>query len=278
MTIITRNNVKVTGRGKQAILFAPGFGCDQSVWEKVSKSFEESFQVILFDYVGMGDSDVTAYDKEKYSSLFGYAQDVLDICSSLHLKDVIFIGHSVSSIIGMLASIQRPDYFSHLIMVGPSPCYLNDPPQYYGGFEKEDLVGLLELMEKNFIGWANFFASTITNNSDRPDVEKELADRFCSTDPIIAHQFAEACFFSDNRHDLPKVTVPSLILQCSNDIIAPTQVGAYMHQHLPYSTLKHMEATGHCPHLSHPEETTQAIYNYLMTNSVTIHTGNTGGE
>jgi len=261
--ILFRNNVKMKGNGIQTILFAPGFGCDQSVWKFVADAFEEDYQVILFDYVGSGQSDLHAYDPYRYSSLTGYAQDVLDICSALDLKNTVFVGHSVGSMIGMLASIRRPEYFSHLVMIGPSPCYLNEPPHYYGGFEKEELAGLVEMMEKNYIGWANVFASTVTNNPERPDVKLQLEDRFCSTDPIIARQFAEAAFFADNRSDLEKVTVPSLILQCSNDIIAPLAVGEYLHQHLPTSKLRLMEATGHCPHMSHPKETILLIRHYL---------------
>jgi sigma-B regulation protein RsbQ len=253
--ILFRNNVKVIGNGTQSMIFAPGFGCDQSVWNEVAKAFEEDYRVILFDYVGSGNSDILAYDEDRYRTLVGYAQDVLDICAALNVKDSIFVGHSVGSTIGMLASLIHSEYFSQLIMVGPSPCYLNDPPEYFGGFEKEDLLGLLDLMEKNYIGWANFFAATVMNNPDRPELVSELEDRFCSTDPVIARQFALATFFADSREELPKVTVPTFILQCSEDIIAPAAVGEYMNQHLPNSTLLTMKATGHCPHMSHPEET-----------------------
>ena len=209
---------------------------------------------------------MSAYDSGKYSELTGYAQDIIDIGSVLELNNAIFVGHSVSSIIGMLASIKRPELFSKLIMIGPSPCYLNHPPKYIGGFEKEQLIGLLDMMEKNYIGWATMFAQTVTNNTNFPEITDDLKDRFCSTDPIIARQFAEATFFSDNRDDLKKVQTPSLILQCSDDIIASEEVGQYMHQHLSNSTLKYMGATGHCPHLSHPEETINLIKDYLVNN------------
>ena len=258
-----RNHVKLNGNGTKAMIFAPGFGCDQSVWEQVSPAFEEDYQTILFDYVGSGKSDLQAYNPTRYNSLQGYAQDVIEICTALELEDAIFIGHSVGSMIGMLASLRHPEFFSQLIMIGPSPCYLNDPPRYFGGFEKEDLVGLMDLMDKNYIGWASFLASTIINNSDRPELAEELKERFCSTDPIIARQFAEAVFFADNRSDLPKVKISTLILQCSDDLIAPTQVGEYIHQQIPRSTLVKMEATGHCPHMSHPEETILFIRQYL---------------
>lgn len=269
--ILNRNNVTIKGNGKQTVLLAPGFGCDQTVWNAMAELFKTDYQVVLFDYVGMGKSDIDAFDPHKYSKLSGYAKDVLDVCSALNIKDAIFVGHSVSGMIGLLASLQRPEYFSELIMIGPSPCYLNDPPEYFGGFEMEDLRGLMDMMEKNYIGWATIFASTITNNPDRPDVAGELEDRFCSTDPHIARIFAEACFFADNRHDLSKATVPSLIMQCSDDVIAPVAVGEYLHQHIPNSAIAYMDATGHCPHMSHPEETYQLICNHLDNASNKIH-------
>ncbi|AIY06933.1 sigma factor sigB regulation protein [Planococcus sp. PAMC 21323] len=276
--VLTRNNVKITGSGKQAMIFAPGFGCDQTVWNAVAKSFEKDYQVILFDYVGLGLSDVKAYDSDKYSKLSGYAQDVLDVCSALNLKNAVLVGHSVGAVIGMLASLREPDYFSDLVMVGPSACYLNDPPGYIGGFEKEDLIGLMDLMAKNYIGWANVFSTTALNNPDLPDLEKDIEDRFCSTDPVIARDFAEACFFADNRQDLSKVTVPSLILQCANDVIAPESAGEYMNQCLPNSTIKYMNATGHFPHMSHPEETTLLIREYLLETSKPLEKQDVGGH
>lgn len=264
-SVLSRNNVSITGKGTQAMIFAPGFGCDQNMWRLVAPAFEENYRIILFDYVGSGKSDYKAYSSSKYSNLYGYAQDVLDICAALELKEVIFIGHSVGSIIGMLASIQEPNRFDRLIMIGPSPCYLNDPPNYKGGFEREDLEGLIDMMEMNYIGWANYLAQVIMKNPDRPELSRELEASFCSTNPIVARQFATATFFADNREDLPKVVVPSLILQCSEDAIAPLEVGHYMHHHLPESTLYLMQATGHCPHMSHPEETIHLINEYLTT-------------
>jgi sigma-B regulation protein RsbQ len=216
----------------------------------------------LFDYVGAGKSDIGAYNPERYSSLQGYAQDVLDICHELELIDVIFVGHSVSSMIGLLAAVEEPEIFSHMIMVGPSPCYINDQP-YVGGFEKQDIEGLLETMEKNYIGWANFLAPNIMGNSERPELGEELTASFCSTDPEIASRFARATFFSDNRRDLAKLKTPALILQCSEDIIAPREVGEYLHEHLPNSVLKIMKARGHCPHMSEPDETIRLIKEYL---------------
>jgi sigma-B regulation protein RsbQ len=245
------------------MMFAHGFGCDQNMWRFVAPAFEDDYRVILFDYVGSGKTDLSAYSAKRYGSLDGYALDVLDICAALDLSDIIFVGHSVSSVVGMLASIKEPHRFNRLILVGPSPCYINDPPGYMGGFERVDIAGLLDLMEKNYIGWANFLAPAVMKNAERPELTRELEESFCSTDPKIARRFAEATFFSDNREDLPKVNVPSLIMQCSDDSIAPLEVGKYLHSRLRGSTFQLMEATGHCPHMSHPEETIRVIKSYL---------------
>jgi sigma-B regulation protein RsbQ len=260
-TISSRNNVKSFGKG-QPMMFAHGFGCDQNMWRFITPAFENEYRIILFDYVGAGKSDVRSYNVERYSSLQGYAQDVLDICNELGLSDVIFVGHSVSSMIGLLAALERPEYFSNIVMVGPSPCYINDG-DYIGGFERKDIEELLETMEKNYIGWANFIAPNIMGNKERPELSEELTGSFCSTDPVIASQFARATFFSDNRNDLAKLKTPSLILQCSDDIIAPLEVGAFLHHHLPQSELKIMRAKGHCPHMSEPQETIKLIQEYL---------------
>jgi sigma-B regulation protein RsbQ len=263
--VISRNNVKVTGQGKQVMLFAHGFGCDQNMWRFLTPAFEENYRIVLFDYVGSGKSDLSAYDADRYSNLDGYAQDLVEVCEALKLEDVIFVGHSVSSVVGMLASLNRPGLFKRLVMVGPSPCYINHPPDYVGGFDRSDIVGLLDLMEKNYIGWANYLAPAIMKNPDNPALAGELEESFCSTDPVIARRFAEATFFADNRKDLPEVKVPSLILQCSDDAIAPLEVGKYLHRNLPDSTLRILSATGHCPHMSHPDETIDAIKEYLAT-------------
>ncbi|MFJ5769214.1 alpha/beta fold hydrolase [Psychrobacillus sp. NPDC093180] len=266
--VLLRNNVNITGKGPRTMLFAPGFGCDQNMWRLVAPAFEENYRIILFDYVGSGKSDYNAYDTSKYSDLYGYANDLVEICAALDLKEITFVGHSVGSTIGMLASIQKPDLFEHLIMIGPSPRYLNDQPDYNGGFEREELEGLIDMMEMNYIGWSNYLSKVIMKNPDRPELSKELEESFCSTDPTVARQFAIATFFSDNREDLKKVLVPSLILQCSEDVIAPIEVGNYMHRHLPKNTLRFMEATGHCPHMSHPEETIRLIREYLTVGYV----------
>jgi sigma-B regulation protein RsbQ len=261
--ILVRNNVKVFGKGTQPMLFAHGFGCDQNMWRFVTPAFEDDYRIVLFDYVGSGKSDLQAYSPERYGSLEGYTEDVLDVCAALDLKDVIFVGHSVSGMVGMLAAIREPERFARLILVGPSPRYINDPPDYVGGFERADIVGLLDVMEKNYIGWANFLAPVVMKNGDRPELSHELEESFCSTDPKIARRFAEATFFSDNREDLARVPVPSLIMQCSEDAIAPLEVGDYLSRHLPASTLRVLKATGHCPHMSHPEETIEVIKDYL---------------
>ncbi|HWK22069.1 MAG TPA: alpha/beta hydrolase [Ureibacillus sp.] len=269
--IIKRNNVHISGKGKKVIIFAPGFGCDQTVWKDVSPAFEEEYKVVLFDYIGIGKSDLSAFEPNKYSKLSGYVQDVLDICAALNLREAIFVGHSVSCMVGVLASIQKPEYFSHLIMIAPSPCYLNDPPEYYGGFDREDLESLLELMEKNYIGWASAFTYKLLNNNvAQADVSKELEDRFCSTDPFIINTFAKACFFTDSRSEIAKVSLPSLILQCSEDIIAPKDVGEYLYRNMPNSKLTYMNAIGHCPHMSEPEETIQSIKYYLTNLSASM--------
>jgi sigma-B regulation protein RsbQ len=260
--VLKRNNVKVSGSGTQPILFAHGFGCDQNMWRYVTPAFEQNYRIVLFDYVGSGKSDFKAWDPQRYSTLDGYAEDVLEICEALDLRDVIFVGHSVSSMVGVLAANRQPDRFSRLIMVGPSPRYINDTG-YVGGFERADIEGLLDLMDKNYIGWANFLAPVVMKNDERPELTKELHDSFCSTDPKITRRFAETTFFSDNRADLARLNVPSLIMQCSEDAIAPVEVGHYLHQNLPQSTLRMMKATGHCPHVSHPEETIEAIRTYL---------------
>ncbi len=265
--VIQRNNVKISGSGKQPMLFAHGFGCDQNMWRFVIPAFEKSYRIISFDYVGAGKSDLRAYNSERYSNLNGYAQDVLEICRELELADVVFVGHSVSSMIGVLAAIKEPRYFADLILIGPSPCYINDG-EYTGGFERKDIEELLDTMDRNYIGWANFLAPAIMKNADRPELSQELTQSFCSTDPRIAREFAAATFFSDNRQDLLKVTTPSLILQCSEDIIAPLAVGDFLHAHLKNSELKVMKATGHCPHMSHPEETIELMKAYLRERTI----------
>jgi sigma-B regulation protein RsbQ len=263
ISVARRNNVKVTGAGTQPMLFAHGFGCDQNMWRFVAPAFADDYRIVLFDYVGSGKSDLSAYDAVRYGSLEGYAQDVLDIVHELDLRDVVFVGHSVSAMVGVLAANREPDRFARLILIGPSPRYINDAPDYVGGFERADIDGLLETMDRNFVGWANYLAPAIMKNPDQPELTVELTESFCSTDPVIARRFAEATFFADNREDLAKLKVPALILQCAEDIIAPQSVGDYVHRNARGSTMRVMNATGHCPHMSAPEETIALIRDYL---------------
>jgi sigma-B regulation protein RsbQ len=255
-------NVNVFGNGTQAIVFAHGLGCDQSVWQYITPAFTATYKVILFDYIGSGKSNISCYHKERYSSLEGYANDLIDICTALNVKDVIFVGHSVSSMIGLLAAIRQPSLFSQLIMIGPSPYYLNEPP-YMGGFDKEDIHQLLTLMKENYIQWSGFFAPKAMRNEDRPELSGTLKGLFCKADPDITYSFAKVTFLSDNRQDLYRLTVPSLILQPADDIVAPKHVGEYLHRNIQHSTLVYMEATGHFPHLSAVEETISLIKQYL---------------
>ncbi len=258
MDVIRRNNVHVAGRGDRPMMFAHGFGCDQNMWRYVAPAFERDFKVVLFDHVGAGGSDLSAYSREKYSSLQGYADDVVEICRALALTDIVFVGHSVSSVIGILAAADAPDLFEALVLVGPSPRYVNDSA-YIGGFTKSQIEELLEFLDSNHMGWSAAMAPTIMGNPDRPELAEELTNSFCRTDPEIAKHFARTTFLSDNRADLARVRARCLVLQCSEDIIAPNCVGEYVHAHLPNSRLVMMKATGHCPNLSAPAETIDAI-------------------
>lgn len=262
-SVLTRNNVQISGTGSKTLIFAHGFGCDQEMWRFIAPQFADEYRIVLFDYVGSGRSDWNAYHPDRYTTLQGYTRDVLEICEALALKNAIFVGHSVSAMIGALAAIEAPQRFERLIMVAPSPCYINHPPDYIGGFERADIEGLFEMMDKNYVGWAQFLAPVVINDAAKPGVVRELEQSFCSTDPDIARRFAHATFWSDNRADLPHVPVPSLLLQCTDDALAPLEVGRYLEQNLPQSTLHVLSATGHCPHLTQPEETVRAIRNYL---------------
>ena len=263
MDIITRNNVRTVGRG-QPMMFAHGFGCDQNMWRLVVPAFEDSYRVVLFDHVGAGQSDSSAYDRRKYAKLDGYAADVLEICRELQLSNVIFVGHSVSAMIGVLAAKQEPDRFRALVLVGPSPRYLDDA-DYVGGFSRQDIEGLLTSLDSNYLGWSSTMAPLIMGNPDRPELGTELTNSFCRADPEIAAHFARVTFLSDNRQDLPQVRTPTLVLQCSEDVIAPYAVGEYVHRQMEGSQLVVMAATGHCPNLSAPEETIQAIRSFLAS-------------
>ena len=262
MDILKRNNVRVIGEGSQTIIFAHGFGCDQNVWRHFVTAYQKQYQLVLFDFVGAGQSDLSAYNTERYQSMDGYVADLLDVLEALALKQVIFIGHSVSCMIGAKAAIAQPAYFTDLIFVSPSPCYINDG-DYMGGMEKDDLEALFNMMDSNYLGWSGAMAPLIMGNAERPELGSELTANFCSTDPDIAREFARVTFYTDCRTDLQALTVPSLTLQCAQDILAPVTVGEYIKQHAPGNTLVLLEATGHCPHLSAPAKTIEAIDGYL---------------
>ncbi|MFP5285309.1 MAG: alpha/beta fold hydrolase [Thermoanaerobaculia bacterium] len=245
------------------MIFAHGFGCDQNMWRFVAPAFEDEYRVVLFDHVGAGQSDPAAWHPGKYASLQGYANDVLEICRELGLARAVFVGHSVSAMIGILAALQEPDRFEKLVLVGPSPRYIDDEGDYVGGFTREDIDGLLESLDSNYLGWSTAMAPVIMGNADRPELGTELTNSFCRTNPEIAKHFARVTFLSDNRADLPKVRARTLVLQCSDDAIAPQSVGEYVHRQIPGSKLVLMKATGHCPNLSAPEETIAAIKDFL---------------
>lgn len=258
MPVLDRHNVTVRGQGTRAILFAHGFGCDQAMWRLVAPSFEDRFRVVTFDYIGMGGTDASLYDPEKYATLDGFAEDVVAIAEALDLKDAVLVGHSVSSMIGALAIRAAPERFSQLVMVGPSPRYV-DEEGYRGGFSAAQIEELLEFLDTNHMGWSEAMAPAIMGRPDRPELGDELTNMFCRADPEIAKRFARATFLSDNRADLARIDVPTLVLQCSDDVIAPDEVGAYVADAIPDARLVRLSAVGHCPNLSAPEETTAAI-------------------
>ncbi len=263
MGVVERHCITEAGVADgQPMLFAHGFGCDQNMWRLVAPRFEADFRVVLFDYVGAGRSDVSAYDPERYDHLGAYADDVLEICRALDLQDVVFVGHSVSSMIGLLAAEREPGRFDKLVMVGPSPRYLDDEG-YVGGFTRDDIDDMLGSLESNYLGWSSAMAPAIMGNGDRPELGDELTESFCRTDPDIARQFAEVTFLSDNRVDLATVTVPTLVLQCTQDVIAPVSVGEYVRDAMPAAEMVLLDATGHCPHLSAPDATADAIATFV---------------
>jgi sigma-B regulation protein RsbQ len=260
--VLKRNNVTISGEGRRTIVFSHGFGCDQHMWTEVAHSFERDFRVVLFDHVGAGLSDLSAYDSRKYSTLDGYAEDVVEIGRELQLEDAVFVGHSVSAMIGALASIKAPGMFSELVMVGPSPRYIDDQ-DYVGGFSRQQVHELLDFLADNHLGWSAAMAPAIMGNGDRPELGERLENSFCATDPRIAREFAEVTFLSDNRADLAAVSAKTLILQCREDIIAPLCVGEYVHANIPNSRFKLLDATGHCPNLSAPAEVAEAIREFV---------------
>ncbi|WP_190016836.1 alpha/beta fold hydrolase [Streptomyces lucensis] len=265
MDVQRRNNITVTGPADApAVVLAHGFGCDQNMWRLIVPALAARHRVVLFDYVGSGGSDLSAWSEERYSSLDGYAQDVADVCEALDLEDAVFVGHSVSAMVGVLAARIVPESIGALVMVAPSPCYIDDEG-YRGGFAAEDIDELLASLESNYLGWSSAMAPVIMGNPDRPELGQELTNSFCATDPDIARVFARTTFLTDSRGDLESVTVPTLVLECAQDVIAPREVGAYVHAAIPSSRLVTLDAIGHCPQLSAPEATARAILDFLDT-------------
>jgi sigma-B regulation protein RsbQ len=263
MSVLMRNNVMVSGScDAPAMVFAHGFGCDQHMWRFVTPAFEDTHRIVVFDHVGAGGSDLNAYSRERYGTLQGYADDVLQIYRELELTNTIFVGHSVSAMIGILAAMSDPDRFAKLILVGPSPRYIDDD-EYMGGFTHHDIEALLDSLDSNYFGWSQAIAPVIMGNGDRPELASELSNSFCRTDPEIAKHFAAVTFLSDNRDDLHRLKTPTLVLQCAEDTLAPRSVGEYVHGQIPDSELIFMNATGHCPNLSAPAETIAAIKAFL---------------
>lgn len=258
-TIVRRNHVTVRGQGSRVIVFGHGFGLDQSSWRHVAPAFEADYRVVTFDYVGSGRSDRTAYRSERYATLQGYAQDLLDILAALRCEPVVFVGASISGMIGLLAASKEPARFSRLVMVGSSPCYMNEPP-YRGGFNPEDIDGLLDTLDQNFVGWAASLASTAIKD---PQIATELERGICAIDPRVAREFAEVTFRCDMRASLPKCQQPVLVIQCKQDDVVPSSASEYLAQKLPRSRYRLLQASGHCPQLTHPADLRTLILNYL---------------
>lgn len=262
MSVRQRNNVNVSGRGTATVVFAHGFGCDQAVWRFLSPAFEERYRLVAFDLVGSGHSDLSAYDRAKYGTLHGYADDLLEVIDEFADGPVIYVGHSVSAMIGMLAGIKSPERFKAQVMLAPSPCFINEPG-YVGGFTRGDIEELLETMDANYLGWSHNVAPLIMGAPDAPQLAAELTSSFCRNDPDIARHFARVAFLSDHRADVARVTVPTLIVQCSDDVIAPLDVGDYLHRHMPGSRLQVVRNIGHCPHMSAPEDSARLALAFL---------------
>lgn len=262
MSVQFRNNVQLAGTGPHTMVFSHGFGCDQSMWRFLAPAFAGSYRTICYDLVGSGGSDLTAYDRDRYSTLHAYADDLLEILDACATGPVVFVGHSVSAMIGLLASIKAPERFAAQIMVGPSPSFINDD-DYIGGFNREDIEILLNTMEDNFIAWSQKIAPMIMGAPNQPELGQELTASFCRNEPAIARHFARVTFLADHRADLPRSTVPALILECSDDLLVPREVGAYLLRHLPNSILRVIDNVGHCPHMSAPTASSRAIDEFL---------------
>jgi sigma-B regulation protein RsbQ len=262
--IIERNNISISGNlDGPPLLMAHGFGCDQNMWRFMKPELEKKYKVILFDYVGSGKSLLSDYSSERYSDLEGYAADIIDILEALELKNVSVIGHSVSSIITAIAYLKKPALISNIVMICPSPCFLNFPPDYHGGFERSDLKELIDLMDKNYIGWADYLAPLVMGTANGAELVGELSGSFCSTDPLIAKNFANATFFSDYRHILPNLACPILLIQSASDALANVKIGEYMNQKIPASRLEIIDAEGHCLHMTNHNEIMPAVLKFL---------------
>jgi sigma-B regulation protein RsbQ len=261
--LVAKNNITIQGTGSKSMFLVHGYGCDQNMWKFITPQFKEDYRIILIDLVGSGKSDENAYDYDKYSSLEGYADDIIEICDALNLKDICFVGHSVGAIIGLLAAVKRPALFEKLIMIGPSPRYINDVV-YFGGFSQNDIDDLMETLDSNYLGWSSAMAPVIMGNPDRPELAAELEESFCQNNPEIAKHFAKVTFQGDNRSDLNKLTTDTLIIQSMEDAIASVKVGRYVHENIANSKFVILETTGHCPHLSDPNQTIEAMKKYLI--------------
>lgn len=259
---VKRNNANQFGQGHRAMIFAHGYGCDQKMWRFITPEFENSYKIVLFDHTGSGNSDESEYDFEKYDTLQGYAQDMIEICDELKLSNLIFIGHSVSCMIGVLAAIQRPELFEKLILIGPSPCYINHEA-YIGGFSREDIEDMIDTLESNYLGWSSHITPIIAGQPEKPEFSSELHNSFCRMNPEIAKHFAKVTFMGDNREDLKKVTIPALVIQSNPDVISQIEVGMFVHDNLQNSTYSQIEVPGHIPHLTNPAATIQAIRHFL---------------
>jgi len=263
MDLQRRNNVRIVGSGHATLFFSHGFGCDQNMWRLLEPTYASRYRLVLFDLVGSGGSDLKAYDKHKYASLEGYAQDVAELIEAYSDGSPnVFVGHSVSAMIGLLADLRAPGRLAAHVMIGPSPSYINDG-SYVGGFERKDIEQLLETLEGNYLGWSSNMAPAIMGAPEQPELSQELTNSFCRTDPEIAKQFARVTFMSDVRAELPKLQTSTLIVQCSDDIIAPLAVGEYMRDQLPRSTLVVVDNVGHCPHLSAPSQSSAVMDEFL---------------
>lgn len=263
MDVLRRHHVTFAGQGRRPLVFAHGYGCDQQMWRFVTPAFEDTHRIVLFDHVGCGGADLNAYDEQRHASLHGYAEDVADILQAADLRDAVLVGHSVSAMIAVLAAQREPERVGAVVLVCPSPRYVDDPPDYIGGFTRADIDGILEMIENNMVGWASFMAPAVMGPQDPGGFTEELQASFCALDPYVARRFAEVTFLGDNRADLAGLRQPTLVLQVSDDAIAPRSVGEYVQRQLPAGRLVVLEASGHCPHMTHPDETIAALREFL---------------